>query len=436
MRSRLIWRRSATAAGLYASVGLGILGTIVAARVLGLADFGLWATALAVASFFQMLLDITVEETLTKIGFRYVVQEDWGRLRRLFARCVQLKLAGGAAGSACSSPLSRPSPTPSSTPTTSSGPCSCRHCCPLVASVEGGRAGRAPAAAALRHPRLLPGRLGRAAARGHRRRRPVRRHGRGGRDRRRAGCRERDRGLARPVGVPPLPARAAAPARRRPRGSSLSFVARSSAATGVISLRRTLAPLLLGVVAGPTQVGLLRVAQSPQTGLEAASAPVRLILLTEQTHDWERGREHTVMEGVRRYMVAADGADGRGGARLHGGHAVPRARRSSARSTRARSTRRGSCSSPRRCSSCSGGRSRSRCRSAGPGCGSSHTASRRSSCSRSRSILGAKWGVTGAAVAVLVSVARVRGRVGRAARPRPRRRRAPGPTSPGSASAS
>ena len=42
-----------------------------------------------------MLLDITVEETLTKIGFRYVVQEDWGRLRRLFARCVQLKVAGG-----------------------------------------------------------------------------------------------------------------------------------------------------------------------------------------------------------------------------------------------------------------------------------------------------------------------------------------------------
>ena len=63
--------------------------------MLGLADFGLWATALAVASFFQMLLDVTVEETLTKIGFRYVVQEDWGRLRRLFARCVQLKLAGG-----------------------------------------------------------------------------------------------------------------------------------------------------------------------------------------------------------------------------------------------------------------------------------------------------------------------------------------------------
>ena len=85
----------------------------------------------------------------------------------------------------------------------------------------------------------------------------------------------------------------------------ISFVLRSSAATGVISLRQTLAPLLLGVVAGPTQVGLLRVAQSPQTGFQAASAPVRLILLTEQTHDWERGREQSVVEGVRSYMLAA-----------------------------------------------------------------------------------------------------------------------------------
>jgi O-antigen/teichoic acid export membrane protein len=87
----------------------------------------------------------------------------------------------------------------------------------------------------------------------------------------------------------------------------LSFVVRSSAATGVISLRQTLAPLLLGLVAGPTQVGLLRVAQSPQTGFQAASAPVRLILLTEQTHDWERGREQSVMDGIRSYMRVAAG---------------------------------------------------------------------------------------------------------------------------------
>ena len=58
---------------------------------------------------------------------------------------------------------------------------------------------------------------------------------------------------------------------------------RVSLATGVISLRSTLVPLIVGVVASPTQVGLFRIAQAPQTGLAAASSPARLMLLTEQT---------------------------------------------------------------------------------------------------------------------------------------------------------
>jgi len=59
------------------------------------------------------------------------------------------------------------------------------------------------------------------------------------------------------------------------------------------------------MVAGPTQVGLLRIAQAPQSGLTAASSPVRLILLTEQTRDWEHGREGNVLAGVWRYMRGA-----------------------------------------------------------------------------------------------------------------------------------
>ena len=77
----------------------------------------------------------------------------------------------------------------------------------------------------------------------------------------------------------------------------------SSAATGLVSLRNALAPLLLGIAAGPTQVGLFRIAQAPQTGFNAASGPVRLILLTEQTRDWERGRIERVLAGVRRYTL-------------------------------------------------------------------------------------------------------------------------------------
>src|SRR5688572_30576676 len=95
MASRVFWRRSATAAWVYASVVLGIVGTVVATRVLGLEDFGVYVTALAAVGFFQVLLDLTVEEPLAKFGFRYVVAEDWGKLRRLFVRALQLKVAGG-----------------------------------------------------------------------------------------------------------------------------------------------------------------------------------------------------------------------------------------------------------------------------------------------------------------------------------------------------
>src|SRR5688500_8919727 len=95
MGSRLLWRRSATAAGLYSAMLFGILGTVFAARSFSLVEFGLYATVMAATGFFQSLLDLTVEESLTKYGFRYVTAADWGRLRRLFRRALELKLAGG-----------------------------------------------------------------------------------------------------------------------------------------------------------------------------------------------------------------------------------------------------------------------------------------------------------------------------------------------------
>ena len=66
-------------------------------------------------------------------------------------------------------------------------------------------------------------------------------------------------------------------------------------------------PIVLGIVAGPTQVGLFRIAQTPQTGLAAASSPARLVLLTEQTRDWERGERLGVLAGVRTYSKWAGG---------------------------------------------------------------------------------------------------------------------------------
>ncbi|MDQ3671718.1 MAG: hypothetical protein M3364_04665, partial [Actinomycetota bacterium] len=87
----------------------------------------------------------------------------------------------------------------------------------------------------------------------------------------------------------------------------ISFTLQSSVGTGVVSLRTTLVPLVLGIVAGPTQVGLFRIAQTPQTGLAAASSPARLVLLTDQTRAWERGKETSVLRGVRTYTLIAAG---------------------------------------------------------------------------------------------------------------------------------
>src|SRR2546430_5753394 len=95
MRSRLFWRRSAAAAGIYASVVLGFFGTVIAAHAFSTRVLGLYALVLAATGFFQTLLDLTIEEALVKYGFRFQERGDWGRLRGLFGRALQLKLAGG-----------------------------------------------------------------------------------------------------------------------------------------------------------------------------------------------------------------------------------------------------------------------------------------------------------------------------------------------------
>ncbi len=305
MRSRLLWRRSATAVGLYAAVALGLLGTVVASRVLGVDQFGLYATALIAASFVQTLLDLTVEESLTKFGFRYIAAEDWGRLRRLFAVALRLKLVGGALGCLA---LAAFAPFANSVFGTSGleGPVLASALLPLVQAPENVastalllrsrydlRGAYLTFSMALRLAAIAIGTqfgVWQAIA-----------------------CVVVAQLLATivlsQVGLSAF--RRFPSAAMRPlaedRAPIKSFVVQSSLSTGMLSLRTALAPLLLGVVAGTTQVGLFRIAQAPQAGLSAASSPVRLVLLTEQTRDWERGFEREVLAGVRRYMRAAAG---------------------------------------------------------------------------------------------------------------------------------
>src|SRR5262249_16509957 len=84
-----------------------------------------------------------------------------------------------------------------------------------------------------------------------------------------------------------------------------SFVGQSSVATAVTSSTVPLSTLVLARVASTVQVAWFRAALAPQQAFAVLSSPARMILLTEQTRDWERGSRSAVFAGIRRYTMAA-----------------------------------------------------------------------------------------------------------------------------------
>ena len=298
---RLLVRRSVTAVGIYSSVLLGFLGTVLASRELpSVRTFGDYATVVFATGFFQSFFDLTVEEALVKYGFRYVTREDWGRLRRLFASAFRFKLAGSAVGAAALVVFAFAGPHRLFTPLLLAAGI------PLAQSLEGFAA--APLYLRSRYDIRslfltwsMSLRLVGIAIGAH------------------YGLTAAIAGvlIAQVIATASIGAVGWYAFHRFPRVESrplgddrrdiVSFIVQSSAATGVLSLRGGLAPLLLGAVTGTTQVGLFKVAQSPQTGFQALSAPARMVLLTEQTREWERGRQAAVLRQVRRYSLAAFG---------------------------------------------------------------------------------------------------------------------------------
>jgi O-antigen/teichoic acid export membrane protein len=301
MRSRLFWRRSAAAAGTYASAALGFFGTVVALHIFSTETFGRYALVLAATAFVQSLLDLTVEEALVKFGFRYTERQDWGRLRRLFESAIAFKLAGGVLATGlllglapiANSVLHKSGLT---TALLIAAFLPLAQCTENVGGVAILLRGRYDIRAfflfvsmALRFTAIAVG---------------------------------APRGLTTTVAAI-VAAQVVATAavsvagwvayNRFPQQPStplggerrdiLSFVAQSSAATAVISLTAPLSLLVLGRVASTRQVAFFRAAMSPQQAFAVVSAPARLILLTEQTRAWERGTRDVVFAGIRRYML-------------------------------------------------------------------------------------------------------------------------------------
>jgi O-antigen/teichoic acid export membrane protein len=88
------------------------------------------------------------------------------------------------------------------------------------------------------------------------------------------------------------------------RGPFTRFVLQSALGSGLVSMRGLLGTVVVGLVANARQAGYFRIAQAPVTGLTALSSPARLILLTEQTRDFERGDHARLDSLLRRYVVA------------------------------------------------------------------------------------------------------------------------------------
>jgi O-antigen/teichoic acid export membrane protein len=301
MRSRVIWRRSATALGAYSAAVLGFFTTVVATRELGVHDYARFVAVIAATTFFQQLLDLTIEEALVKYGFRYTEAQRWGRLRRLFQVAIAFKLAGGVLAGLALVALA-----PFAKQLWGSGgvfvPLLIASTIALIQAPENVAAG----AIILRGRYDIRGAF-LAVSMG------LRLIGLA------IGCRYGVRGAVIGMALAQVAATAAIGTagviafRRFPAtaaeplgedvGGLKRFLVSSTLASSLESARSWLGASLIPTVAPIVQAGYFRNAQAPATGFSALSGPVRLVMLTEQTRDFEAGRHDRVFAMLRRYVV-------------------------------------------------------------------------------------------------------------------------------------
>jgi O-antigen/teichoic acid export membrane protein len=297
-------RRSFAALGIYASAGLGIAGSLVVFRVLGPTGAGRFSIVIGAVSFFSLLVDLTSDEALVKYGFRYAAQADWGRFRQLVRLTFSFEFAAALVAAALVAGVA-----------------------PFAGSIfHGGGGLLTPMLIAALLPPLQAIESMGAAALTLRSRYDIRgafltvsmalrlvglaigTH---------YGVTQAVVGVlvaqlitTAAISAAGLTALRHFPAAARlPLGDDrtpiLKFVFQSSLDTGLTSVRAWIAPLTLGVVRDATAVGLFRGAQAPESAFATFSAPARMVLLTDQTRDWELGRFAAVIADLRRYILVA-----------------------------------------------------------------------------------------------------------------------------------
>jgi O-antigen/teichoic acid export membrane protein len=272
---------------------------VVADRELGPGKFALFAIVTSASAFFQLLLDLTVEDALVKFGFRYATAEDWGRLRRLFDVALRFKLAGGLLAGICMLILA-----PLSATVWRSGlviPLLVVAALPLLQAPENvyGSAIMLRGRYDIRGYFLLIAmtlRLVGVAIGAH------------------YGVWQAVLGMlvAQVIATATIIWGGHEALKRFPRPEAAplgsharelrNFVISSSASSTLVSMRGTLSTMVVGSAAPVVQAGFFRIAQAPLTAFNALSAPARLVLLTEQTRDFEQGAHDKMYRMLKRYI--------------------------------------------------------------------------------------------------------------------------------------
>jgi O-antigen/teichoic acid export membrane protein len=254
-------------------------------------------------AFFQQLLDLTIEESLVKYGFRYIEAKRWGRLRRLFEVALGFKVLGGLLAAlllVALAPFARSlwgaggvfvPMLIAATITIAQAPENVAASAIILRGRYDIRGGFLAVSMALRLGGIAIGSvfgltwavLGMA--------------------------------LAQVIATAAISIAGVAAFRRFPQAPSerlgddipglRSFFFASTVASSLDSARGTLGTSLVPTVAPIRQAAFFDNALAPDTGLAAVSAPVRMVLLTEQTRDFEAGRFDLVVRMLRRYIAVS-----------------------------------------------------------------------------------------------------------------------------------
>jgi len=297
----VVFRRAVTAVSIYGSALLGILASVVAARELSKIDFSRFALVFAITGLLQLFLDVTVEEVVVKFGNRYIARADWGRFHRLLRVALAIKTAGGAVGGLAVVGAAALAPWIWNVGGLR-GALLVAALVPLIQAPEG----MGSAILLLRNRYDVRGallawsmalRLAAIAIGAS------------------LGVVQAFVGIVvaqaistltvSVIGLAALRRYPAAPASTSlgdDRPTIRSFAVQSTIASGLTSLRGLLPTVLVGIVARPVDIGYFRIAQAPQTAFASLSAPVRLVLLAEQTRDVEHGRAHRAFALLNRYI--------------------------------------------------------------------------------------------------------------------------------------